>query len=428
MYWNCARIATEEHAPRAKKLTEIEHQIVHAQCALTKLLDEKERMASALNEHHDPLIRRFPPELASRIFLYTLPYQPSTAVFDSVFEEKTHIKAVFKLGHVCRHWRAVAHSTPELWTIFSATISPRNCVSLVQRSRDWLERSRGLPLLLQLRVSHPGNEMVSHAGQKVVASALLHSQRLMVLSLKVPTHWLNWMSEKLLSQSMDGLKHLTFGVADEISEEDILCLNASPRSLTLFQAWLNQIPMDWSQLSCVSAGTTSLTLGECTQIFRNAPRISFCHLHDITEDLDSITIVSNSSIRTLIIHTFPDIFWDHFSFPSLEILDVTNPQHEHDGSWVHLKDLIHRSGSNIKELRVDDGGNYQQAIVEVLEFTPDLEELVLRGKIHNNSFFSLIDDAVTSADVAGSIFLGKLRSLQCTTFCFDYGWSWLIVF
>ncbi|KAJ7776180.1 hypothetical protein B0H16DRAFT_1858945 [Mycena metata] len=94
----------------------------------------------------------FPFEIAAKIFLHCL--------IDNA-EPDIH-SAPLLLGRICRHWRSVALSSPELWTCFSRTIhitcgrgflevSPSRYASLLEVLQLWLSRSATRPLKLTIR-------------------------------------------------------------------------------------------------------------------------------------------------------------------------------------------------------------------------------------------------------------------------------------
>ncbi|KXN87490.1 hypothetical protein AN958_08795 [Leucoagaricus sp. SymC.cos] len=91
--------------------------------------------ASPIDPQADPLINTLPPEILSKIFL----------PLRQIRRYQRIIPFQVSLTHVCRHWRQVAISTPQLWssiTLFSSKSFP--CVS------EWLTRSGSVPLDVRL--------------------------------------------------------------------------------------------------------------------------------------------------------------------------------------------------------------------------------------------------------------------------------------
>ncbi|TFK61999.1 hypothetical protein BDN72DRAFT_777649, partial [Pluteus cervinus] len=79
-------------------------------------------------------IHHLPPELLAKIFLYLQRLWPS-AHFSYSLEEQEPWMVVTK---ICRHWRDVAHESPELWTYI-----PHSSPKLVER---WLRLSKSVPI------------------------------------------------------------------------------------------------------------------------------------------------------------------------------------------------------------------------------------------------------------------------------------------
>ena len=104
---------------------------------------DRTAIRTVMNENHDPLIHKFPPEIASHIFIHYSP--PST-----FFNELDTNNPLF-LGAVCQKWRQLAWATPELWT--SLSIIPNAKYNFIEHPplvKQWLERSASLPLTIRL--------------------------------------------------------------------------------------------------------------------------------------------------------------------------------------------------------------------------------------------------------------------------------------
>ncbi|PPQ82926.1 hypothetical protein CVT26_004962 [Gymnopilus dilepis] len=138
---------------------------------------------TAQNEHHDPIILRLPPELASRIFEFCIP------------ESTTQVDDRFALISVCQGWRRIALSTPTLWAQCTLPLLGESRPG-PQILKEWLERSQALPLKMIIH-AFPGT--VPHVGSREYneARALIQvlnscSERWNDLSLAlIPTILLN---------------------------------------------------------------------------------------------------------------------------------------------------------------------------------------------------------------------------------------------
>ncbi|KAJ7078030.1 hypothetical protein B0H15DRAFT_861001 [Mycena belliarum] len=92
------------------------------------------------------LIRTFPAELLSQVFIFCR--DNSHALRYSTIDPR---EAPMILGHVCRHWRSVAYSTPRLWdTVSLSNFASPDLPLDPSIVHDILAHSRDLPLELSL--------------------------------------------------------------------------------------------------------------------------------------------------------------------------------------------------------------------------------------------------------------------------------------
>ncbi|KAF8956442.1 hypothetical protein BDZ97DRAFT_187364 [Flammula alnicola] len=87
---------------------------------------------------HDPIIQWIPPEIASQIFTFCVPNSPYTTSKEKL--------APLILGAVCKSWRAVAWSTPQLWIILSININHPDIAVKTELTKQCIARSGQLPL------------------------------------------------------------------------------------------------------------------------------------------------------------------------------------------------------------------------------------------------------------------------------------------
>jgi hypothetical protein len=114
---------------------------------LNKLLKIQAEAKERVNQHHDPLAH-LPVEISSHIFaIYT---EDVNSCFDP---QSLHVErgGPLLLGAVSKLWRQVAFSTPHLWnTVNIHILSNDNLRTKVELTKEWLARSRELPLHLSL--------------------------------------------------------------------------------------------------------------------------------------------------------------------------------------------------------------------------------------------------------------------------------------
>jgi hypothetical protein len=122
-----------------------------------------------MDEPHPP-INALPPEILSAIFL----------PLREIRRYKQLLPFQVHLSHVCRHWRQIAISTPQLWssiTLFSTKSQP--CVE------EWLARSGSVPLDVRLDLFDADyrGEVTAHWLQNHLAHIVLNVHRFQNLFL-----------------------------------------------------------------------------------------------------------------------------------------------------------------------------------------------------------------------------------------------------
>jgi hypothetical protein len=114
---------------------------------LNKWLEIQAEAKERVNQHHDPLAR-LPVEITSHIFaIYT---EDVNSDFDPQ-SDCVERGGPLLLGAVSKFWRQVAFTTPHLWNAVNIHIlSNDNLPTKVELTKEWLARSRELPLHLSL--------------------------------------------------------------------------------------------------------------------------------------------------------------------------------------------------------------------------------------------------------------------------------------
>ncbi|KAE9401315.1 hypothetical protein BT96DRAFT_818088, partial [Gymnopus androsaceus JB14] len=133
-----------------QELSHLESKILRLQDSLTDLYAQRDRAKSYIEAHRALMspIRRFPAETLAEIFTHCL----STDKYPSRSLEE----APLLLMSICRSWRHVAVSSPQLWKAlhisFPAEMTADEFTLREQGSIQWLKRSGSLPFSLSLAV------------------------------------------------------------------------------------------------------------------------------------------------------------------------------------------------------------------------------------------------------------------------------------
>ena len=176
------------------KLKALDGNIAETRRAMEDAFEQRSVYLQVVNRACDP-IQRLPAEVASSIFVLCLSCLPSLDMVDVTLETVQNNIALqamqFLLGSVCRHWRKVVWSTPDLWNILWLQISDRTTVTHSQMVADWLRRSGQLPLYISVfspRSSTPALKPARVSTHNDIIDTLCHyTDRMKVLHLSLPS-------------------------------------------------------------------------------------------------------------------------------------------------------------------------------------------------------------------------------------------------
>ncbi|KAF8902433.1 hypothetical protein CPB84DRAFT_1776068 [Gymnopilus junonius] len=156
-----AKCAIDDGHPcgKCQELGEIQADIRRAYDLLKISAQKRRGVKGKINQVHDHLIRRLPPELISRIFKTRIESSDDLAqdtiensgapIRQLPWLSEVDLSAPLILSAVCRGWRQIAFSTPDLWTTVVIYLKPRDIHPSAQHMlqlTQWLDRSKDLPL------------------------------------------------------------------------------------------------------------------------------------------------------------------------------------------------------------------------------------------------------------------------------------------
>ncbi|KIM36935.1 hypothetical protein M413DRAFT_31329 [Hebeloma cylindrosporum] len=361
-------------------------------------------LRTQMNANHDPFLLKLPPEIASHIFYLSVEEQRCDPGHDTLKK----LPMQFLLGTICRGWRQLARSTPELWSTLSFTLTkPMKAegVPVVQVITDWLLLSGNLPLTLRVfdvenwdpRETHP---TASCSTCEVIIDALnQHSGRWKEVFLHIPSYFVHYFHGTSCPIRLCDLRikrQLNWaykGVAPIFR----MSSRPSPAHVFISSPYLS-IDILWNNLRDLEIDNM---LGTCIEVIREAPLLEclFCHwsilpLADIPAFLFPNIIIRHMRLRKLGFFGFPtDLlvrFLNILELPSLE--DYCHITKGHGNIVVdEVTSLINRSGSHLKylEIRLRCMRSTQVGdLKKLLNALPDLR--TLKVEIYYSPFRSLV--------------------------------------
>lgn len=138
-----------------------------------------------MNLNHDPFVLKLPPEVGSHILVLAMREMDTAG---GVINEPKGSPTPFLFGAICKGWRELAWSTPELWTRIAFTFNDfKNSKNMDALISEWLDRSCGLPLTLKFYyVTYVSYTSELH--QPVIDALNRHSERWYDVDFNLPSH------------------------------------------------------------------------------------------------------------------------------------------------------------------------------------------------------------------------------------------------
>ena len=420
-------------------------------CPILKALDGnivaafKQRSAylEEVNRAYDP-IQRIPAEVASSIFVFCLPRLPSLDIFDATpkeVQDDIALQAVqLLLGSICRRWRRIARSTPELWNVLWLQISNRTTVTYSQMVADRLRYSGQLPLFISVSLldgedsdnedsdgddSDLGPDNPAISVTKDIIDTLCHYiDRMKVLHLCLTGPLLkllrnpiartnNRMLEKLFielcgSHSSDSKGHPLFDLAGG---------DSSPTHVSFREINYRAISIRWDNVTSLEA--PKLLNYDALQILQLAPNLQVFKLSVVlssrTEDPAKLPQVTHRSLQMLSLTWDATLkFLDFITCPAMNELSYHLPSN----SVQSLLNFLGRSACVLKKISLESlGAIDSQKLLSVLWSTPSLTHLSL-GKCGVPTEFLPC--------FAKTEFLPHLSSFSYSTYFDKFHWSDLL--
>jgi len=386
---------------------ELEKELRELERLIEKLQSRRRALRTVMNENHDHLIHKFPPEIASRIFIQ---YAPR-----SMSRYKEDRSTPLRLGAVCRKWRQLAWATPQLWSSLVVEVEALGEHPL-QLISEWLERSGSLPLTI--RFIHLSAKQAHGVYPEVTNILNKHSARWYDMYLDIPVDHLHHLGG---SSQANILHRLTLRRSihnPARSKFSTFSMTTKPRltDLTLLSVGLPCVDITWNNLTVASL--YDIGVDECVELIRRAPLLQTLRLQAIDTTSGVFPIP-----RTRIVHPhlhslelwrvrIESAFLDSLCLPSLE-------------QWLHhdcpllLKTMISFSGysSCLKIFKINIDYLDCDQVIEFLSHLSSLESLELRTNYPVNYMVGEINPIEELLDLLVNttqplLLLPRLQSLE----------------
>ncbi|KAJ3567588.1 hypothetical protein NP233_g6275 [Leucocoprinus birnbaumii] len=315
-----------------------------------------------------------PAEILQEVFFWCLP-TPSNANQHAVFMRREILTsprhAPLLLCHVCRHWRDVALSSPNLWTTLSVIVRLGVAVPAPDLVSLWLSRSGALPLEISLHQQNESSVNCVAAG-RVLDIFEEHISRWGKVRLELygpRSTRLGIGGEKVGPL----LKEFRLHISDDFSwqaEEDLFgVFNHAPQLQSLHVSRIprldlsahSSIQVPWGQLAHLSLDYVP-AIGTALRILDMTPNLESCSMKiDTTRGSLMYNPPQLPKLHTLSINLgFESLagFLDHLIVPKLAHLAVSVRGTLEQYRWAHeqFDAFLTRSGCRIRRLEIHDTG------------------------------------------------------------------------
>ncbi|KAJ7192231.1 hypothetical protein GGX14DRAFT_528448 [Mycena pura] len=332
----------------------------HVLPPFASILSQRDSTGSALADSEPNLlcpILALPVEITSEIFLHCvlahLPVEHTLQPTPSSPSDKPPLL----LTRICRQWRMIALSMPELWCHvaleFRASRGLRRgyldswWVSFLHR---WFDRAQNQPLSILI-----SDSTYVEPDEGLVLLLDRHRQRWRDVTINLPFNQFYRFSS---SESMPKLQRLAldaFNVPHTPAVVDpITAFQHAPALEHLFLGYSlrpSQFILPWEQLTTLEL--INSTAEDCLNCLRQTPKLTTCSV----EVEDSITGMHSAvpALRRLTALTVrgsvPTFIFSYITLPSLEALDLSGRSLMED-ELSGARTLIERSQAQLRRLRI----------------------------------------------------------------------------
>lgn len=309
-----------------------------------------------------------PPEILAEIFLRMQ------------FEQKTPLL----LGKVCLDWRAIAWSTPSLWSNVDFCLSKERHSVRTELLDEWLQRSKAVPLTIRIWSkekecgywqSTTPTEMlrilVSHSWHW--ENVDLHAPRLWDTALQPIRDNLPMLDTLRITLPTVSAHHLSFDMFENAP---------SLHEVHTTYVYIAEVRLPWHQITIFRGD--HLYVDECLTVLWHCPQLKKCYFSPIINDDDLARThllpeaLTHKSLERLDITntdaSLIDPLLDLCTLPALRRLRIECNRHI-DDTTVSITPTIRRSACILENLSMEEAFLSEEEAISCLQSIPSLVTL-----------------------------------------------------
>jgi len=345
----------------------LDAEIVRAQARLDELIAQRHAVQTQLDSIVYPVLS-LPPEITSEIFV------------DCLFLEGHPIESLrfnyipLLVTSICRTWRKIALSTPQLWNMIYLYMKRVHDMDATGQLVDtWLSRSGQCPLTLWLDSEYEYNTLPSSS--RLLAAFATYAIRFVDIRLHLSSKSFPSLGKLVFPRltSLDLRIHDTF----EDNSQPITLFSVAPllRSASFsFNTPPSAFCLPWHQLTKLDCFVTEIH--QILDLLSRTSSLVECDLIDCVENLDDgAQPLAHSTLRFLSLEYSLRLL-AYLTLPELRVLNFDNPQFDHD-HYPPLQSFLTRSACSLDRLEIISHG---PGLHQILQAIPSLLELRLYGE------------------------------------------------
>ena len=346
--------------------------------AYMQLSDRQRALQQCVEEHSVLLapVRKLPPEVLAEIFRRCLP-EPH------IQKSPDRRLTLLLLTQICRKWRDITLSTPDLWASLNMELNDSNmshCVSVMTR---WFSRAHGYPLSLDIL----GIRIWSNWNLQRLAETIVPlCSRLQDLTLYITSMFFDILPQ--IQATFPMLRSLKLQVFNQnASSDSIWPLKLFKLSPNLHSVYLDihpsNVDLPWAQLTILHIGEhASVDTMQCRDLIQSCPNLDQCSFLSVISSAVSLSepVLFHPSLRVArftLDDRRPVIgLFDLFMFPNLQEfhLDYKHIGHTEIQFAEELIDFLSRSKAKITKL-IANLALPSSFMITILHYLPALVEL-----------------------------------------------------
>ncbi|KIM47387.1 hypothetical protein M413DRAFT_439067 [Hebeloma cylindrosporum] len=374
---------------------------------IQELQEKRRHLRTKMNANHDPFVLRLPPEIASHIFCLSM----------------DELDAPYLFGAVCRGWRQLARSTPQLWSRLAFSLphpmESKKMETVPHLILDWLELSGGLPLSLQVSSHASHSHGLATNGLSSIINVLnQHSGRWRDIVFSLPPAYLRHFCPTSPPKNLRNISIFGIGVTDPHSESPWFSMNSGPGPIKFRLEYipLKAVDIVWDRLVRLKVRDTSLD--GVLQVIRDAPLLKVCSLTGISPPTADISngIIYHPHLATLaLLEMRLDVFTtiiNLLELPSLKSCSFGSDV-GHSAIGVDAISFLRRFGSGLTSLQLHQDQELPIAdFNQLLQAAPHIQHLKLAGEGLSSAMDDVLERLAASSLFHDAGFFSKLQSLE----------------